>query len=334
MTDRRVLLRMGVSLLLLWGSSNSGAAPLAARASVPVADKELREFARQGLDSLMDGDLDGAIKTFRDIQEKEPRSPLGYLLEAEAIWWKIYLSTAALLDPDLFDVAPSAATPYDSHFRDLVNTGLSRAGALMRAERDSARNRFYQGMAYALDARLAGLRGQDLSTARSGKKMRADLLNALKIDPDLKDAYLGLGIYNYVLDTMPTALKVLELLVGLQGGNRRAGLEQLQEAAEKGELTREEAKFYLAKYLSHPREAKYARSLELFQELSSAYPHNPLWPLVAASLRFKLGQVREGEALYREVLERTSGKTTDVDQAVNRAARQALARSPNRAGLN
>jgi hypothetical protein len=31
---------------------------------------------------LMDGDIDGAIRVFREIQQPEPESPLGCVLEA------------------------------------------------------------------------------------------------------------------------------------------------------------------------------------------------------------------------------------------------------------
>jgi len=45
---------------------------------------------RQGLTALMNGDPDGAIKIFQQIETTDPDSPLGYLLDADANWWKIY----------------------------------------------------------------------------------------------------------------------------------------------------------------------------------------------------------------------------------------------------
>lgn len=303
-----------------------GVPTLATTPPAQAKDQEEREYARRGLHLLMDADPDTAIEVFRQIQQNDPQSPLGYLLEADAVWWKIYFTTGNLIDPDVFDVVPSQTTPYDSHFEDLVKTSISKAETRIRANQDVARNYLYQGLAYALRARLVGLRGKDLPTARAGKKMRSLLLTALRLDPNLTDAYLGLGIYNYFVDTLPTIVKLLRFLIALPGGNRELGLEQLSRAAEKGELSQGEARFYLAKNLSRPNERQYARSLELFRELAREYPNNPLWPTLAGSLHFRLGQDAEGEALYRAVFRKTAGQKSETLQALHRATREALAR--------
>ena len=45
------------------------------------SDAELRATTRRGIAVLMDGDPDGAIEIFRQIQKADPQSPLGYLFE-------------------------------------------------------------------------------------------------------------------------------------------------------------------------------------------------------------------------------------------------------------
>ncbi len=114
--------------------------------------------------------------------------------------------------------------------------------------------------------------------------------------------------------------------MAIPGGRREVGLQQLQTAAEKGELTHGEAKFYLAKDFSRPNERKFARSLELFEQLASEYPHNPLWPMLVGSLQFRLGHTPEGEDLYRKVLMNTAGEKTEASAALHRAALTALRR--------
>jgi tetratricopeptide (TPR) repeat protein len=312
-------------LLWLWSAATVGAQ---AQPAVPQMqnDSELRALGRQGLDLVMDGDLDGAIWIFRDIQARDPQSSLGYLLEADATWWRIYYSTANLVDPDVFVATDLPTTPYDSHFKDLINATISKSETRIRAQQDVARNYLYQGMAYGLRARLEALRDRDLPTARAGKKMRALLLKALELDPNLADAYLGVGIYNYFVDTLSTIVKILSWFIGLPGGSRVQGLQQLQLAAEKGELTRGEAKFYLAKDYSRANERQYESSLELFQELAREYPRNPHWPMLMGSLHCRMGHIQECEALYRQVYRRTAGEESEVNQALRRAARNALQR--------
>ncbi|PYV25983.1 MAG: hypothetical protein DMG27_08235 [Acidobacteria bacterium] len=308
----------------------AGRVPLAvAQTQGPEAaprDAELRETARRGIAALMNGDPEGAIEIFQQIQKADPQSPLGYLFEADATWWTIYLTTGNLVDPDVFDVARSSTSPYDSHFEDMVNAAIRKANARVHAHQDEARNYLYEGMAYGLKGRFYGLRDNDLPTARAGKKMRALLLTALKMDPSLEDAYLGLGIYNYFVDTLPTIVKMLKFLIGLPAGGRELGLEQLRRATDKGDLVRDEAKFYLAKDFSRRSEAEFDESLELFQQLAHAYPDNMLWTLLSGSLEIRLGRAEQGEDLYREALAKTARTKSEVGQALHREARKALLR--------
>jgi tetratricopeptide (TPR) repeat protein len=299
----------------------------AARADPSRAnDDDDRQFASRGVVMMMDGDLDGAAIVFQQIEQKDPDSPVGYVLEADATWWKIYYFSANLIDPDVFDVANMAATPFDSHFDDLDNVAIHKAEALIRAHEDVARNSLYEGYAYALRARLDGLHDRDLATARGGKKMRTLLLRALALDPSLADAYLGIGIYNYFVDTLPSIVKFLSVFIGLPSGSRTEGLHQLQLCAEKGELGAPEAKFYLAKDFTRATERQYEKSVRLFGELQAQFPRNPLWPMLIGSLQFRMGRPQKGEEIYRDIYQKTMGKNLVVEKAVHRAAGQALER--------
>ena len=313
---------------LLWAGISIGISATFLAVETQSSDKKSDNwnYSRRGIDLMMDGDTAAAIGVFHQVQQNDPQSPLGYLLEAQAVWWRIYYSTADLRDPDVFDVARQDVSPDDSHFFDLTNVAITRGEIALRAGADVARNNLYEGMAYALQARLNGLRGKDLATARAGKKMRAFLLEALKDDPNLVDANLGLGIYNYYIDTLPPAIKLLRALGNVPGGNRELGLQQIQKAAEHGDLVRDEAMFYLAKDFSRDKEKKYNQALELFGHLARNHSHNPLWVLLSAEMRLRLGETREGDQLYRKVFQDTAGKASETDRAVHRAAHEGLAR--------
>ncbi len=295
-------------------------------ASIEQNDADARHYAARGGEMMMDGDLDGAAQVFQQIEQKYPDSPIGFVLEADATWWKIYFVSANLIDPDVFDVATTESTPYDSHFDDLDNVAIKKAEARLHAHQDLARSELYEGFAYALRGRLEGIHDRDLATARAGKKMRTHLLKALELDSTLYDADLGIGIYNYFVDTLPTIVKFLSIFIALPGGSRTEGLQQLQTCAEKGELTQAEAKFYLAKDYTRGSEKQYAVSMRLFGDLQKEFPDNPLWPMLIGSLQFRMGNPQEGEKIYREVLQTTAGKDSEVEKAVHRAASQALER--------
>ncbi|HUX10862.1 MAG TPA: tetratricopeptide repeat protein [Terriglobia bacterium] len=313
-------------LLIVFIAVFAGAATARAAAPAQVSEAEQIKVARQGLDLLMNGEPDAAIKVFEKIESGDPDSALGYLMEADALWWKIFLATGNLIDPDVFEVGPSSSSPYDSRFNSLIDQSIAKARANRRANRDVARNYLYEGMAYGLRGRLAAMRDSNLAAARAAKQMRSLLLKALQHDRNLRDAYAGLGLYDYFVDTLPTIVKLLRWMIGLPGGDRERGLQEIEYAAKYGELTHAEALFYLAKDYSRSSEHQYARSLELFQKLRSQYPRNGLWTLMAGSLEIRMGHIKEGEALYREALEQARGKQTAAAEALHKAALKALQR--------
>ena len=137
--------------------------------TVPT-QKEGIATACHGMQLLMDGDIDGAIQVFRQVEQADPESPLGYVLEADANWWKIYLTEGNLTDPDVFEALSEKVTPYDAEFLRLNNLAIQKAQAQIHNHQDQARAYLYQGLAYALEARLEALRDHALATARAASR--------------------------------------------------------------------------------------------------------------------------------------------------------------------
>jgi len=322
---RRIRLPELAGVILFWVAVSCGTVKSAFGAG-KAEEAGNREIAVRGMDKLMDGDLDAATEIFRQIQKSDPESPLGYLFEADANWWKIYLTEGDLIDPDVFEALSEAATPYDADFGRLVELAIGKAETRLNAHQDEARSYFYAGLAYGLRAQLEALRDHVLATARAGKKLRNLSLDALKLDPTLEDAWFGVGLYNYFEDTLPTYVKMLRFLILLPGGDRLVGLRQMQQAMEKGQLVTSEARFHLAKNYSRSIDRQYARSLELFRQMQQEYPHNPLWNLLVGSVELRMGNVKEGEMLYRQVIAGTARPSSEIWKPLHQQAERALAR--------
>ena len=191
------------SLLLVFVSLLAGT-PLA-RAAIPrTSGADQIKAAQQGLDLLMNGEIEAALKVFQKIESDDPRSALGYLMEANAVWWQIYFTTGDLINPDVFVVPSGTTSTYDARFNKLIDTAMFKARANRKAKRDVARNYLYEGMAYGLRGRLASMRQSNLAAARAAKQMRSLLITALHQDRNLRDAYAGLGLYDYFVNTLPT----------------------------------------------------------------------------------------------------------------------------------
>jgi tetratricopeptide (TPR) repeat protein len=247
-------------------------------------------------DQIYSGDFEGGRAAALRLQEEQPEHPIGYLLEAEALWWKIWCTSAEFKYGMTFP-RHRAKLSADRHYLELA----AKASALAEekiAEHDSAEMQFYAGMGEALTSRLYGLRGEGRNTARAGVRAREHLLRAKAMNADLADADFGLGLYNYYIDTLSAAARVLRFFMGVPGGNKKEGIRQLQHAIEEGVLVPPEARFYLAINL-HNYDQQYNRALEIISPLAEKYPSNALFQLARGDLLAKLGRKEKARDCYR-----------------------------------
>jgi tetratricopeptide (TPR) repeat protein len=247
------------------------------------------------LDKIYSFDLDGAVEAAKRMQEERPDHPLGYLLETEALWWRIWC-TSADFKFGMNDARRRGKLPEDRHYFDLAAKALSLAEAQIK-ERESAEMQFYAGMADASLARLYGLRGENRNAARAGVRGREHFMHAKALDRDLADADLGLGLYNYYVDTLSSMAKVLRFFMGIPGGSKQEGVRLLERAIAQGALTSNVARFYLALNL-HRYDQQYQKALNILGPLVEKYPSNPFFQLARGDLYAKLGRKRQALDSY------------------------------------
>lgn len=248
------------------------------------------------LDHIYSGRRDLAFQEVHQLETQSPNDPLGYLLEAETEWWKIWCSSAefkyGMTMPRHHDKAPS-----DAHYFELTTKAYSLAESNIH-QHDSAQMYLYAAMADALASRLYSLRGEYRSTARVGVRARENFLKALSLDPSLADADTGLGLYNYYVDTLSTIARVLRFFMGIPGGSKEEGIRQLQRAIREGQLTPPVARFYLAVNLFN-YDQRYEEALKVISPLVEKYPDNPIFQLVHGDLYAKLGRKSLAVSSYR-----------------------------------
>src|ERR1700731_206544 len=142
------------------------------------------------LDKIYSFDTDGAIADAKRLQSEQPGHPLGYLIEAEALWWKIFC-TSAEFKYGMTDARHRPKLAIDQHYLELAAKASSIALAGLK-NHETAEMQFYAGMGDAFAARLFGLRAENRAGARAGVHAREHFLRALKLDPELADAEFGL----------------------------------------------------------------------------------------------------------------------------------------------
>ena len=204
--------------------------------------------ATRALDQIYDGNPDAAIATAGAIEQAQADSPLGYLIEAEARWWKLYCAACEIKYGMVDAWERKQRLPEDETYFALAQKVGELAGAKL-ARSDTAEMHVYAGAALALDARLYALRGEGRKAAHASVAGRAEFLRALAIDPNEPDATTGLGIYNYFVDSLSGVVKILRFFMGIPGGSKEEGIRQMKIGIDRGVLLKVDAQFYLARNL-------------------------------------------------------------------------------------
>jgi hypothetical protein len=279
--------------------------------------------AHAAIDLMYQGKPQEAIALTHKLEAAQPDHPLGYLIEADILWWNIYCKWSErkynTIDAWSHTRLPDADDNAELALADKV-ISLAEAGI---AKSDTAEMELYAGLGYASRARLFGLRFEKIPVARAGVESRRHLLRCLELDPNMADAYLGLGLYNYYVDTLSAMAKVLRFFMGIPGGDKREGLRQLEIASTKGELTQTEARFNLAKSLRN-YDFNYARAEQAAAPLLTEHPDNCIFLLLAGDIEQKLGHNDAASEKFRAIAASSWRDFPCADRARG-LAREALA---------
>ena len=255
--------------------------------------------AVRSLDQIYSGNPDSGIDTARSIEQSQPDSPVGYLLEAEAMWWKTYCA-ACEIKWGWLDAWRRGKEPEDDVYLALADKAIDLARAQI-AKSDTADQHLYIAVGFALEARLYGLRDEKRAVARAGVSARSEALRALQLDPNMADASAILGLYNYYVDTLSAIAKVLRFFMGIPGGNKEEGVRQMKIGIDRGALLVVDMRFYLARNLRSYDE-RYQDALDVAAPLASRYPRNPIFQLFAGNLNVELGRNTKASEYFHAVL--------------------------------
>lgn len=293
--------------------------PSLARAS----ELDIPPDATKAIDLMYQGKPEEAIALAHKIEAARPEHPLGYLIEADVLWWNIYCKWSERKYNTIDAWSHTRPADADDDADLALSDKVARLAEDDIAKFDTAEMELYAGLGYASRARLLGLRYEKMPVARAGVEARKHLMRCLELDPDMVDAYLGLGLYNYYVDTLSALAKILRFFMGIPGGDKREGLRQLEIASTKGELTQLEARFNMAKSLRN-YDRDYARALEAAAPLVKEYPRNCLFLLLAGDIEQKLGRTEEAATKFRAAAAASWGEGACAERA-HALASEALA---------
>jgi hypothetical protein len=94
------------------------------------------------------------------------------------------------------------------------------------------------------------------------------------VEPDASDAYVALGVANYIIGSLNPGYRMALWFVSIHG-DKKLGMEQLSKTADNGRYLEPFAKILLA--LTARREKQNALAQKLLLQLTEEFPSNPTY---------------------------------------------------------
>jgi len=230
----------------------------------------------QGLWWLYHGRFDKAEKHFDQYCQDHPKDPAGYFYKTATNWWEL----AQKLDYDL----PEVQKRFEENYQKTLEVAKAMSDGAP-SDKVKARALLYWGGAEGLKGRWLVTQQQWVRAYFRGRAGNQLLHEAIDRDPELYDAYLGLGIYDYFTDTLPGVQGMLAYL--LIHGDKTRGLKELQWAIDKGEHSRVEALMFLIEiYTSEENTPE--KALPLALALHEEFPQSPIMHLTYCSVLYQM----------------------------------------------
>lgn len=261
---------------------------------------------KAGFDYFYNAEYDQAIKEFQTALQAHPDDPFAVNHLLTGVMFKEMYRIGAL-DSELYakeGFLHSKQFPIDPKVRDEVKQLTDRALQLeddrLKKNPNDVDALYARGSTRGLKATYMALIDKAwFSALRAAVGARHDHEQVLQLDPNYTDAKMVVGMHNYVIGSVPFAVKIAASIVGLSG-SREKGIQLLYEAANGGGEASVDAKIALALFLR--REQRYKEAIEIVNGLASSYPKNFLLSLELANLYNASGNAPDAIAAYQKLL--------------------------------
>jgi hypothetical protein len=262
----------------------------AATAAPSITNLPVNPVIDRGYRQMYDLNFDGAHKTFTAWEFDHPNDPIGPVSNAAAYLFAEFdrlniLHSEFFVNNSIFTRRPKV-TP-DPSVRQAFDRELDKSTAIsdriLMQMPDDADALFAKILSLGLRADYEALiERRDFDAMKVIKNSRATAEKLLMIQPNYYDAYLAIGVENYLFSLKPAPVRWM-LQVGGAQTDRDRGVEDLRLTAEKGRYLNPYARLLLAVAALRQKDVPQAR--EILASLSREFPHNRLYAQELAGLQ-------------------------------------------------
>ncbi|QQS46230.1 MAG: hypothetical protein IPM66_20315 [Acidobacteriota bacterium] len=324
-TRRRIRSRRAEAMLILAIVSSGLPVTALAQAEVIAAPKpepngaaltvEVQQLRREGTAALFNIDYKTAHGKFEEIKRLQPDHPAGDLYLATLIWLE-HLYKSRRLQTSLYksdssfyagadkareETEGDAVDPAtDRAFRDRMAQAKTKALALVSRNKKDPDALYFLGAVYGVMAGYeATVARKFFGALRNGSRGVDAHEKVLKLDPEYVDAYVSVGMYDYIVGNLPFGYRALVAIAGIRG-NKQRGISRLEKITERETATADDVRVMLLAI--YQNEKLYDKTLATLQNLIEKYPKNYLLKLELASTFITLEREEEAFRTFDELL--------------------------------
>ncbi|MCX7905659.1 MAG: tetratricopeptide repeat protein [Elusimicrobiales bacterium] len=265
-------------------------------------NQEIMELSLKGIEYIYLVKPFEARKMFDELINKYPTHPFGYFGLAMSKWAE-------------FEYLDEQSSPkLDEEYHLLSKKAIEIGEAWVKKNPTDAQARMCLGGIYGLLARLYVTQHRWIKAYFTGKKAIYNMKKSLELDPNLYDAYLGLGLWEYSADTLGGVIKILASF--LIRGDATKGIEYLKICAEKGRFNKTAAKLLLIEIFTQT-DSKYSNphfAVKLAKELVEKYPNLAQMHFVLIISLYEAKMYEEAEKEMKEYLRRIENRYESYNQ--------------------
>lgn len=274
----------------------------------------IEELQKKGSEALFNLEYDAARQNFKEMTRLSPDDPTGPQMLATTLWLET-LNKARRLHASIYSTQSFYEGTEDKpdprvvrDFRDLTRQATKIAKAGMERNPHDAQTLYVLGATESLIAAFAAtVERRFIVALRSGSSGVDTQRKVIKLDPSFHDAELTIGMYDYIVGTLPLPVRMLASIAGARGSKKR-GIQTLERVAKEGQWTRDDAKVLLIAI--YKKEKRFPEALALSRELQEKYPRNYLFRLETADT-----------LVSQAATERQPSKTKEADARASEALR-------------
>jgi tetratricopeptide (TPR) repeat protein len=213
-----------------------------------------------GLHELYNLNFDEALKIFDTVKDQADEHPMVAFGVASVHWWRL---SVYVLEADEQESAEFVRT---------VNRCIELSKKKIDRGDPTGEAYLTLGGAEGILGRWQAANRDYLTAYFGGKRAYKHLRKALKINPQMYDAYMGLGIFDYYVATLPAIVRALAFIG--QGSDPKVGLEELKTAADKGRYSNVASSLFLINIYTI-LENRPDLSLEMLEKMKVDFPTSP-----------------------------------------------------------